>query len=88
VNILGEDQRHVSEQFALAAENKFGGDPVLTEGRGLPRLDGSLVTLECCTRHTYDGGDHTIIVGEVEHADIRDGRPLIYFDQNYRRIED
>jgi flavin reductase ActVB len=88
VNILGEDQQHVSRQFALAAENKFGGDPILTEGRGLPRLDGSLVTLECATRHTYDGGDHTIIVGEVEHADIRDGRPLIYFHHDYRTIKE
>jgi len=88
VNILSEDQEHVSQQFALAAENKFGGDPVLTEGRGLPRLDGSLVTLECRTRATYDGGDHTILVGEVEHADIREGRPLIYFHHDYHRIKE
>lgn len=33
---------------------------------GAPLLDGALATLECRTTAAHDGGDHTIIVGQVE----------------------
>ena len=32
---------------------------------GAPLLDGALATLECRTTSVYDGGDHSIIVGQV-----------------------
>jgi flavin reductase (DIM6/NTAB) family NADH-FMN oxidoreductase RutF len=32
---------------------------------GAPILDGALAALECRTTALYDGGDHTIVVGEV-----------------------
>ena len=32
---------------------------------GAPLLDGALATLECRTTAVYDGGDHSIVVGEV-----------------------
>ena len=38
---------------------------------GAPLLDGALATLECRTTAVYDGGDHSIIVGEV----VARGRP-------------
>ena len=45
---------------------------------GAPLLDGALATLECRTTAVYDGGDHSIIVGEVVAVDgPAGGRPAL-----------
>jgi flavin reductase (DIM6/NTAB) family NADH-FMN oxidoreductase RutF len=49
-------------------------------------LRDALVTLECALRDDFDGGDHTIFVGEVETVTIRDGDPLVYFHGSYRDL--
>ncbi|TNC48117.1 flavin reductase [Mumia zhuanghuii] len=38
---------------------------------GAALLDRAIGWLECRTWHTYDGGDHTIVVGEVLGASVR-----------------
>jgi flavin reductase (DIM6/NTAB) family NADH-FMN oxidoreductase RutF len=52
-------------------------------------VDGSLSWLECRTWATYDGGDHTIVVGEV--LSLGTGEPadptaLIYHSSHYRNL--
>ena len=86
VHILGEDQSHISQQFAQPAGDKFNGTNVGTSSEGLPLLNDALVTLECRVVSAHDGGDHTVIVGSVENADIRDGSPLIYYQHEYHKI--
>jgi flavin reductase (DIM6/NTAB) family NADH-FMN oxidoreductase RutF len=49
-------------------------------------LDGCLAWLECRTWATYDGGDHTIVVGEVLEMGAVDGEPLLYFCSGYRAL--
>ena len=57
---------------------------------GAPLLDGALATLECRTTAVYDGGDHSIIVGEVVAADSPAGPPargpLVHYAGRYRRL--
>jgi flavin reductase (DIM6/NTAB) family NADH-FMN oxidoreductase RutF len=63
---------------------------------GAPLLDGALATLECRTFAVYDGGDHSIIVGQVAAADSPSARsaapgppargPLIHHAGRYRRL--
>lgn len=86
VHILAEHQRHVSEQFALPMDDKFDGIPPVQSNDGLPVIEGSLVTLECEMANTYDGGDHTILVGKIVSAVVLDDKPLIYFHGDYREI--
>lgn len=88
VHILGEHQQHISQQFAEPLLDKFIDTEVYETTDGLPMLADALVTLECRVESVHDAGDHTIIVGSVEKTDIRDGRPLIYFQHDYRRIKD
>ena len=88
VHILGEGQQHISQQFAEPAEDKFNGTAVGISSDGLPMLADALVTLECRVVNAHDGGDHTIIVGSVENADIRAGVPLIYYHHDYHKIHD
>jgi flavin reductase (DIM6/NTAB) family NADH-FMN oxidoreductase RutF len=54
---------------------------------GAPILDAALASLECRTTAVHDGGDHSIVVGEVVGVtEPKDGGPLIYFSGGYRRL--
>jgi len=58
---------------------------------GAPILDAALAAMECRTYGVHDGGDHSIVVGEVvgvtEPAPRgAEGGPLIYHGGRYRRL--
>lgn len=88
VNILDESQQHISNHFASHLEDKFSGQNYELNINGLPVLADCLVNLECSLKNSYDGGDHTIFVGEIEKTTVRDGKPLIYTQGKYRQIND
>lgn len=88
VNILREDQQYLSDRFASFLPDKFEGVEYQSGIDDLPVLENVLANLECRLQYSYTGGDHTIFVGEIERATLRDGKPLVYFYGNYRKIED
>ena len=57
---------------------------------GAPVLDNALATLECRTTAVYDGGDHSIVVGEVlavtgpDEPSTRGA--LLHYAGGYRRL--
>jgi flavin reductase (DIM6/NTAB) family NADH-FMN oxidoreductase RutF len=87
VNVLSEAQQNISNQFAYKHYDKFAGISYQKGIEDLPVLDDCLVNLECRLKQFYDGGDHTIFIGEVEKVTVRDEKPLVYFHGNYREIE-
>jgi len=86
VNILADAHEHLSERFSLPFGDRFEGVETRIGIEGLHVLEESLVALECRLQNAYDGGDHTIFVGLVENASIRDGKPLVYFHGNYHQL--
>ena len=90
VNILGEEQLEWGKRFAgmiPELEDRFAGLAVHAAGSGCPILSDALAWLDCTLRHAYDGGDHTIFVGEVTAAGARStGNPLLYFNRNWRTL--
>lgn len=74
-------ERHGTDQFAGLAVREG-------EHTGVPILADSLAWLECRTWATYDGGDHTIVVGEVLDMDLGpdEAEPLLYFRREYRTL--
>jgi len=86
VNFLGADREHLSRRFAVPGGDKFK-DLVVDRGvTGAPLLPEALGYLECRTVDIFEGGDHTIFLGQVEAGDARDGEPLLYFRGAYRRM--
>ncbi|WP_333473185.1 flavin reductase family protein [Terrimesophilobacter mesophilus] len=72
VNVLGAEQEALAWHFA-------GGptlEPVWIDGDPAPRLSGVLSWFSCTPWASYDGGDHTIYVGEVQDHDYRNGDAL------------
>ena len=88
VNILSASQEALSRRFAkLDAEVRFDGIGFSRGTHGAPILDDVLAHLECSVKTTYDGGDHAIIVGVVEHAATKEDRPLLYYRGGYAQLE-
>ena len=83
LTVLAEDQKALSERFALPGSGKFESVPVLTGPGGLPLLEGALAHVECRIWADYPGGDHTIYLGEVEHVQVFGGRPLLFHGSLY-----
>lgn len=48
--------------------------------KGIPVLDEYMSLIECRLWNAYDGGDHNILVGEVQRMDTKEDNatPLIF----------
>jgi flavin reductase (DIM6/NTAB) family NADH-FMN oxidoreductase RutF len=92
VSVLSHQQADEANWFAIrgtAGVDQFHGRSGVRSGPalGVPLLAGALATFECRTWTTYGGGDHTVVMGEVVDATIRNqDDPLLYFGSAYRRI--
>jgi flavin reductase (DIM6/NTAB) family NADH-FMN oxidoreductase RutF len=94
VSVLDEDSEKISRWLATRGRPLDGQlDGVAYHPgpvTGAPILDSALSALECRTTAVHDGGDHTIVVGEVVGVTPPrpDGRPLVYYAGRYRRLDD
>lgn len=87
VNILREDQRHISARFAAPADDKWGDTEYQAGMTGSPILHSAITALECRPHAHHDGGDHVIFVGKVVHFDKPEHhKPLIFFRGRYHRL--
>jgi flavin reductase (DIM6/NTAB) family NADH-FMN oxidoreductase RutF len=83
VNVLEAKQHHLSRQFSTPLPDKFAGVE-FTEGRGeCPLLAGTIAHFVCRKVRQYDGGDHVILLGEVEEYKVSDGEPLVFHSGRY-----
>jgi flavin reductase (DIM6/NTAB) family NADH-FMN oxidoreductase RutF len=87
INVLGDASESVARRFAGEdGTSKFEGVPYHAESSGVPVLDEALAWVDCRVHAEYDGGDHTIFVGEVLAAGARHGEPLLYHRGRYSRL--
>lgn len=87
VNVLNEHQEALSRRFSGPLDNRFAGVGYRAGELGNPILDDVLAWLECRIISRHASGDHTILVGQVEQAGVRDGRPLLYYRGGYAQLE-
>jgi flavin reductase (DIM6/NTAB) family NADH-FMN oxidoreductase RutF len=82
VNVLGAEQESLALQFAGASDA-----PVAWVENGVaPRLAGVLAHLACRPWRAYDGGDHTLFLGEVADFHYRDGDALGFHGSGFTAI--
>jgi flavin reductase (DIM6/NTAB) family NADH-FMN oxidoreductase RutF len=87
VNFLSSDQEQLSVCFAgnsVERHGNFCGVTSHSVATGAPVFDDCLGFVDCRIVATYPGGDHTIILGQVEAQDALEGEPLLYFRSHYR----
>jgi flavin reductase (DIM6/NTAB) family NADH-FMN oxidoreductase RutF len=75
VNILGAEQEPLAWQFAGVAD---AAEPRWVAGARVPRISNPLAWVECEPWRSYDGGDHTLVLGRVIDLGHRDGDALTY----------
>ena len=83
VNVLASDQMDISNNFARTSDDKFEGIELIDSKCELPLLAGAVAHLECKNAGTFEGGDHLIFVGKVEHFDTSNKKPLLYTNGQY-----
>jgi flavin reductase (DIM6/NTAB) family NADH-FMN oxidoreductase RutF len=88
VNILADEQEALSRKFAVSGGNKFEGVAYRRGANGAAILDGTLAHIECTLYAAYEGGDHTLYLGEIQEAEVREGKPLVFYRGGYRAIGD
>ena len=89
VSVLADGQADLSTLFARK-DTERPAELYFTGTTGVPLLKDSLATLECKTYAMHAGGDHQILVGQVEAASLgaaNDGKgPLLYFRGKYAKL--
>ena len=93
VSVLDEDSEKIARWLATRGRPLDGQLAGIAHHPGpltrAPVLDGALGVIECRTTAVHDGGDHSIVVGEVigvGEAPPPGGRPLIHYAGRYRTL--
>lgn len=77
IHILRADQQALAQEFAKRGD-AFDGLNWRYDDNGVPVFDTCLTRLDCRTTAIHDGGDHVIMVGEVETVLLNEGDPLVF----------
>jgi flavin reductase (DIM6/NTAB) family NADH-FMN oxidoreductase RutF len=91
VNVLAGDQQHLGEHFAdidPLEERPFETESTRTEDSGAAVFEESVAYLDCTLGDSFEAGDHTIYVGEVEAAEVLrpDAPALTFFRGEWGRL--
>ncbi|HTD84735.1 MAG TPA: flavin reductase family protein [Gemmatimonadaceae bacterium] len=87
VNVLSAKQEQIARRFAIVDIDRFEGVGFARSAQGYAILDDVLAVIECDRVSLCEGGDHTIIVGEVETTRAESGTPLLYYRGGYAQLE-
>jgi flavin reductase (DIM6/NTAB) family NADH-FMN oxidoreductase RutF len=91
VNVLGSDHGELARSFAGPGDEASFGDPEHLPGpSGSPLLAGVHAAIDCRVFAVYPGGDHDIVVGEVQHIRVEDqpGDALLWFRSTFGTVRD
>src|SRR3984957_12364400 len=88
VNVLRDDQSHISENFAgrsgIRGAAKFDCAQWSTQVTGAPRVMDALVAFDCKVTASERVGSHFVVFGSVQDIHVAGtGAPLIYANRAY-----
>lgn len=83
VNVLSARQHHLSRQFSTTLPEKFAGVEYEMAANGSPLLKSATAHFICRVIKRMEGGDHVIILGEVEEYRWHEGEPLVFHSGRY-----
>lgn len=79
IHIVAEGLESVAFNFAKKGQDKFAAVRWENSNTGQPRIEGATTILECAVADLLPGGDHTIVIGRVEHIEHAPERsPVVY----------
>ncbi|MEM6988013.1 MAG: flavin reductase family protein [Pseudomonadota bacterium] len=78
IHVLDASQLETCRAF-VSSINAFATCDSTPNQHGVPVLHDALATFECRRHATYPGGDHTIVLAEIERYRWREGDALGFF---------
>lgn len=79
IHVLATEQNDLCWQVAKDVYGLRSMD-LAKNAEGVPVLENCLARFECTRKAVYDGGDHTIVLGTVNRAEMREeGDALAFF---------
>jgi len=87
ISILTTEQAELALRFSRDHPEIRFRDLALLEGPlGSPIVPEALAWLQCRVEYVYPGGDHFIVVGEVTECGSGEGKALLFFRGDLRRV--
>ena len=88
ISILGTGHKEVSSRLARPGEHALDGIALIETALGPPALADSLAIFECMAERKMEGGDHTILLGQVlRFSRPSQSAPLVYFRGKYSALQ-
>jgi flavin reductase ActVB len=87
IHVIQPSHADLATLFATRGADKFASHRFRAGEDRLPVLDEVAVRLHCSTHTQYPGGDHTILVGQVESAWVDDVQaPALYYRRGFHQF--
>ena len=87
VNVLTPKQRHLSDRFSMARDNRFEGIDYSSGENGCPVFAQSLSVFECETFTVHEAGDHAVFICKVTNVIMGDdGQALLFHKGQYHAL--
>ena len=85
VHILAEGQEEVAMTFARSGAS---GLPCRDQAGAAapPGIDGALARIDCRVADLHPAGDHTLIIGGFDSAEITEASPLVFQKSSFGRF--
>lgn len=87
IHVLSKAQHDLCDRFATQGHD-FSGLDWTENAQSVPLFPNCLARFECRRHATHDGGDHAIVVGHVDAAEIGKGEPLLFAGGRYGGFHD
>ena len=85
ISVLAEDQRALGDHFA-GRRNEGGAYVRFVSRGGTPLVEGAVAHFVVRVVDVHLAGDHTLYIGTVEHFELHDHRPLLFYAGRYQQL--
>lgn len=90
LNFLRDEDAELALFFAKASSEEREEVPsdhtVLASGT--IGLNNALAVMDCRVVQQVEAGDHIVFIAEVEEIEVREGRPLVFYNGNFSSVAD
>ena len=78
IHVLNAEQKELCLTFATPGADKFSATDTELNQHGIPMLKDFVARFQCKAYNHYDGGDHVILVSEIEEVEINPSATLTF----------
>jgi flavin reductase (DIM6/NTAB) family NADH-FMN oxidoreductase RutF len=84
ISVLAENQQVLSNHFA--GHTVEGLRIHFTTRKEIPLLEGAVAYFVVQVIDAHPAGDHSLYIGQVEHFESRDEKPLLFYAGSYQQL--